>query len=74
MGDGVWTLGVPDGVIAPVEPSLVRGIQERQEVERHRGSALCRPCPGQHRVAHPPWPGHRVTEVRDTMTSEETED
>lgn len=37
MGDGVWTVGVPDGVIATVEPSLVRGIDERQDGERQRG-------------------------------------
>lgn len=37
VGDGVRTVGVADGVIATVEPSLVRGIHERQDGERQSG-------------------------------------
>lgn len=35
--DGVWTVGVLDGVISTVEPSLIRGAHKRQDGKRQRG-------------------------------------
>ena len=37
MGDGVWTVGVPDGVISTVEPSLIWCVHQRQDGKRQRG-------------------------------------
>ena len=63
MGDGVWTVGVLDGVFSAVEAMLIWGVHKSQDGKRQRGPfhATSMTPDASPSASHSTLTGHRVT-------------